>query len=308
MSNYQLAGPPTVQTYGMGRRLINEYPSDYVVVDLETTGLDPKNCEIIEIAAIRYSDNRKVDAFTTLVKPSQPISEEITALTGITNRMLGEHGMEPDKALKEFVAFVGKSTLLGYCVNFDVRFLFEALRKRFNIVFDNNYVDVHPIAKKLLKGQLQNYSQANVCRALGISAQGAHRAGNDCRMCNDAYQKLKQMMLPGYTAPSIPKQDLQVSDKAKLQLPFAKAHFYFEGCFSQITKFDLTNLVYELGAEVDELVTESTTYVIVGAEPTVTSEQLNQAVVLKAQGHKLYLLQEERFLEALLDRGFVTKA
>lgn len=64
------------------------FPTDYVVVDIETTGLSPQYDEIIEIAAIKYRAGVKVDQFTTLVKPECEIDEYITELTGITNEMV----------------------------------------------------------------------------------------------------------------------------------------------------------------------------------------------------------------------------
>ena len=65
--------------FGRGRQLHNAFPDDYVVLDIETTGLDEKRCEIIEIAALRASDNQVVDEFSTLVKPSHQCRQGLQA-------------------------------------------------------------------------------------------------------------------------------------------------------------------------------------------------------------------------------------
>ena len=72
---------------GKGKSVI-DFPSTYTVLDIETTGLDPRYCEIIEISAMKYSSGQNIGTFSTLVKPSEPIDEYITSLTGITNDML----------------------------------------------------------------------------------------------------------------------------------------------------------------------------------------------------------------------------
>ena len=70
-----------------GQSLI-ETPSTFVVFDIETTGLDSLSNEIIEIGALKVKDGKVVDTFDHLIKPSHPISDFITNLTGITNEMV----------------------------------------------------------------------------------------------------------------------------------------------------------------------------------------------------------------------------
>ena len=72
-----------------GKSLL-DLPSDYVVIDLETTGLSPEFDEIIEISAIRFTNDNRTDSFSSLVKPNHKIPEFITELTGITNDMVAQ--------------------------------------------------------------------------------------------------------------------------------------------------------------------------------------------------------------------------
>ncbi|RMG43552.1 MAG: hypothetical protein D6732_00005, partial [Methanobacteriota archaeon] len=59
--------------------------TDFVAVDIETTGLDYQKDSIIEVAAVRFHDGMIVDTFNSMVNPHRPIPEHITRITGITS-------------------------------------------------------------------------------------------------------------------------------------------------------------------------------------------------------------------------------
>lgn len=67
------------------------FPTDYVALDLETTGFYPNRCAITEIGAVRVRGGRIVDQFQQLINPLCPIPRQITALTGITDAMVADH-------------------------------------------------------------------------------------------------------------------------------------------------------------------------------------------------------------------------
>lgn len=66
---------------------VNFLPRDYTVVDIETNGLFSGKCEILEISAVKFTEGKKTDAYSTLIKPSRKIDRFITRLTGITDEM-----------------------------------------------------------------------------------------------------------------------------------------------------------------------------------------------------------------------------
>ncbi|SEL25708.1 DNA polymerase-3 subunit epsilon [Ruminococcus sp. YRD2003] len=163
-------------------------PSDYCVVDIETTGLAPEESEIIEIAAVKYRDFKKTEVFSTFVKPKKNISRFITELTGISDDMVaGAPGIE--EAISDFREFVGDDIILGYNVNFDINFLYDALLKCHGIYLCNDFVDVLRFTRKAL-AQLESRSQVRVAEYFGISTGGAHRAETDCDICNAIYLKM----------------------------------------------------------------------------------------------------------------------
>lgn len=163
-------------------------PSDYCVVDIETTGLSPEESEIIEISAVRYRDFKKAATFSTLIKPKKKIPRFITELTGISNDMV-ENAPAISEAISDFYSFVAEDTIMGYNVNFDINFLYDALLKCHGIVFDNDFVDVLRFARKALT-ELPSRSQTNVAAYYGIEIEGAHRAEKDCEICNAIYRRL----------------------------------------------------------------------------------------------------------------------
>lgn len=168
------------------------FPEDYCVVDIETTGLDPAESEIIEIAAVRYRGGKKSAVFSTLIKPEKHISSFITELTGIDDGMV-RNAPCISEAIMDFYDFAGKDMLMGYNVNFDINFLYDNLLRCHGIVFDNDFVDVLRFARKVLP-LLPDRRQTTVADHYGISVTGAHRAEKDCEICNACYICLRDEM------------------------------------------------------------------------------------------------------------------
>ena len=166
------------------------FPEDYCVVDIETTGLSPEECEIIEIAAVRYRGGRKNDVFNTLIKPKMSISPFITELTGIDDEMVRD-APDINEAILGFHEFAGSDMLMGYNVNFDINFLYDNLLRCHGIYLENDFVDVLRFARKVLP-LLPDRRQTTVAAHYGISVTGAHRAEKDCEICNACYLCLRE--------------------------------------------------------------------------------------------------------------------
>lgn len=165
------------------------FPEDYCVVDIETTGLSPETCEIIEIAAVRYRNGKKAAVFSTFVKPVSPIPAFITSMTGINDAAVKD---APDiaEAVLAFCDFVGNDMIMGYNVNFDINFLYDALLRCHGLYLKNDFVDVLRFSRKALP-LLPNRRQTTVAAHYGISVTGAHRAVKDCEICNACYLRLR---------------------------------------------------------------------------------------------------------------------
>ena len=88
-------------------------PPNFTVLDIETTGLNPKKNEILEIGAIRYRGGFEARHFHTYVRPSRPIPEYISDINGITWDIVS--GAPVFAQIKDrFFSFIGNDTLVGY--------------------------------------------------------------------------------------------------------------------------------------------------------------------------------------------------
>lgn len=149
--------------------------SDYICVDLETTGLNPKTDKIIEIGAVKVRGGCVVGTFQSLVNPRRPLEERITELTGIREADLADQPLL-DEVFPEFLAFAEDLPLLGHSVLFDYSFLKKAAVDR-KITFERQGVDTLRIARKYLP-ELESRGLGFLCKHYQISHK-AHRALGD---------------------------------------------------------------------------------------------------------------------------------
>ena len=121
----------------------------YVVFDLETTGLDPKDGNsIIEIGAVRVRNNQIIDRFDELIDPGMELSEEITRITSITNEMLKGNDNE-ENVVKRFVEWANGDILVAHNAKFDLSFMYMAYLKYSLGRFNFNVIDTLGLSKFL---------------------------------------------------------------------------------------------------------------------------------------------------------------
>jgi len=162
-----------------------------IILDFETSGLNPYHDDIIEIAMKVVDSDEK---FTTLLKPksNECISEQITCLTGITNKMLSRKGLDwhdAYKSMNEWLHSVrGPSGKIAIIAHNGETFDFIFLRRIFKELLE---IDVHPfpheniifidtllLARRILKGRT-SYRHGTLCSHYDIKTDGSHRAMND---------------------------------------------------------------------------------------------------------------------------------
>jgi DNA polymerase III epsilon subunit family exonuclease len=91
----------------------------YVVIDLETTGLDSANDQIIDIGAVKFNENETLETYSTLIKPDRPISQFITQLTSISNKDVMK-APKFDDIKDELKQFLSNLPIIGHNVKFDL--------------------------------------------------------------------------------------------------------------------------------------------------------------------------------------------
>ncbi len=152
------------------------FDGEFVCFDIETTGLYKKTCKIIEIAAAILRNGEICEKFQTYVNPECAIPEKISELTGITNGMVVD-SPKIDKALHDFLEFVGNRPLAAHNAEFDVGFITEAC-KGLGIEREFNYIDSLELSRKLLP-DTKNHKLDTVAKALKLPKFEHHRALDD---------------------------------------------------------------------------------------------------------------------------------
>ncbi len=179
-------------TRNKGKRL-NQYIGDYVVFDLETTGVRPDVDEIIEISAIRVRNHEAVDEYATLVNPGMHIPSSATAVNHITDDMV-QNEPKLEEVLGGFLEFVGDDILVGHNIHsFDLNFVIDAAMRIFKTEVRNDYIDTLFMARKCLPN-LPHHKLSDVADYFQISTAGAHRALNDCVMNQNCYEALGKIL------------------------------------------------------------------------------------------------------------------
>lgn len=178
-----------------------DFSGAFVAFDIETTGLSAVRDKIIEIGAVRYENGEETGRFSELINPEQPLSFEITSLTGITDEMLlGKPLIE--KVLPSFLEFAKDAVLVAHNAPFDVGFIKEKTRELSQkpgfeslagVAEGFTYVDTVPMARVLIK-DLGKATLDHVAKALKISLEHHHRAVDDSVCCGEIFWKLKERL------------------------------------------------------------------------------------------------------------------
>lgn len=173
-----------------------------LIFDVETTGLNPKNDEIIEFGLIlaNYENGKlkkvKEDGF--LIKQDFPIPKKITEITKITDDMLNKKGISKVDAYKRLKPFLEDiSLVVGYNLNFDIHFLLYFIKKFDpNFVYKNNkYLCLMTVYKDFNRFP---HRLENAIEKLGVDAINSHRAIDDAIATFHVFNKISDLM-PKYT-------------------------------------------------------------------------------------------------------------
>lgn len=289
-------------------------PNDYVVVDLETTGRNPKQESITEIAAIRYRNGEAVATYNQMVKPETPIRGFTIMLTGIGPAMV-EHAPTIDKVIGEFSAFLGSDILIGHNIAaFDAVFIEAAYEKHLGKPLENQCVDTMRLAKKLYPA-LPSHSLEFVSNRLGISYIEAHRGMADCKTTNACYQKMRSEILASGSVEQFCEKFKKRSAEDRMASivptnanmrqdhPLYGKNIVFTGAIS-LTRAEAMQLAVDVGAIPQKGVTTKTDYLVVGCQDIdrvgddgMSSKQ-EKALRFNAEGKaNIQIISENDFIE-----------
>ncbi len=164
----------------------------YVVFDLETTGLNENEHEIVEFGALRIVDGQIVDKFQCLVLIDNDIPPFISKLTGITDDMIDENGVTLKDALSQFISFIGSDLLIGHYIEFDMKFIRAALKRcRFAPITNKTFCTLELARKRL--PQCKSHKLKSLISHFNIESSGEHRSLADCESVFHLYEILRKM-------------------------------------------------------------------------------------------------------------------
>lgn len=297
---------------------IISFPDNYIMIDIETTGLSAQWDSIIEVAALKVRGGEIVDDYLSFVEYNDELPEYITELTGITNEML-IGAPSPEIVMKELYDFIDNDIIVGYNVNFDINFLYDYFGKYLNVQLKNNYIDCMRISRKLYPEE-KHHRLKDMVKILKINIEGEHRALDDCNTTKKVFDELHKEVFNKFESETIflhsfkkksHSNCIKVSEIIADCTEFDVTHpiygkcCVFTGTLERMTRKEAMQVVVNLGGEVSNSVTSKTNYLILGNNdycPTIKngkSRKQEKAEQLLLQGKDISILDENTFYDLI---------
>ena len=158
----------------------------YTALDIETTGLSPQFCGIVEIAALKILPDGRSETFQTLVDPRCVIPRVVTAIHGISDDMV-RGAPCAEEVVSGLVEFAAGTPLVLHNAPFDLGFLTPIVQRRGLAWRSPAVFDTLKLARRAFPG-LHSYSLENLSRFFDFDSGHHHRALADCEYCAKLFQ------------------------------------------------------------------------------------------------------------------------
>ena len=178
--------------YSAAKKAKKTNHAPYIVLDLETDGLDENKNKIIEIGMIKIKGDKR-ETFHTLIKRDVELPKDIVDLTGISEELLNEKGIPLEKALRAGIDFIEDSPIVGYNVAFDINFINRALVNLGQAKLKNKAIDLKQLVKKE-KRFLRNYQLQTVIKDYNMDQKVPHRALEDAEIIAELATKVNEFL------------------------------------------------------------------------------------------------------------------
>ena len=150
---------------------------EFVVFDIETTGLNSHTNKIIEIGAVKIKAGRIIDRYSQLINPGISIPYHITEITSITNEQVANQP-KIDEVIGKFVEFIGDAVLVAHNAPFDMGFIKRDIKEYLNIDLESSVIDTLQMARDLFP-DFKKYGLGDLNKSLGLALEKHHRAVDD---------------------------------------------------------------------------------------------------------------------------------
>lgn len=308
-------------------------PTEYVVIDTETTGLDYDCCDLIEVSALHFVNGVCVDRFSSLVQPpllyySRRVNEDtlelypayvddfISSLTGITNEMLAG-APKPEQVIPQLLNFIGDGVLIGHNVHFDINFIYDAAMNVCNQPLHNDFIDTLRIARKVFP-DLAHHRLPDVAAACSVITDEAHRSEADCETTAACYEWMRAKILSASTEDEfidsfqydygrIIDGITATTDKIDPTNPIYGKVVVFTGALSSMTRKEAFQLVVNLGGIPSDNLNAKTNYLVIGNAEFSQSvkngktNKMKKAEKMIQKGSELSVISEAAFFDIASD-------
>ena len=161
--------------------------SDYIAIDLETTGIRLSKDKIIEVGLLKVKDSHIIDTFSCVINPDMQVDDKILELTKISKNEL-ENAKRIHEVINHIVDFCEEYVLLGHNTIFDYSFV-KKEANRAGLEFEKRGIDTYKLCKKVLPEDVRK-NLTDACNYFGIERKNSHRAFSDAYYTHILFQKI----------------------------------------------------------------------------------------------------------------------
>ncbi len=213
---------------------------EFIVFDIETTGLNSAKERITEIGAVKMVNGEIKDIFSTFVDPEKPIPEKITELTGIDDSMVKDAPKEKE-AVERFLNYCGENAVVvAHNANFDTSFI-KAAAERHDLPYTLTHIDTLAISRRIFP-QLAKHKLDNIAKFLKLGDFNHHRACDDAMMLAKIFQVMLKKLKDDFgiqdiseISKALPKPDIKAY-KSYHQIILAKNQAGLKNLYKLISK------------------------------------------------------------------------
>ena len=288
-----------------GQDITLNYPTNFTVIDFETTGFSYTNDEIVEIGAIKVRNLKIIDEFSELCNPFMEIKN--SEVHGITNEDVRgcKHAKEN---IADLLKFIGDDTILIYNAVFDATFLNSYLNKN----LENKIIDVLRLSRQY--NDRDNHKLENIKKDLGIK-EISHRAVEDCKTTLQYYIyliKQKNMKRVEYFKFNSDLDTIRVQKQSRYADYILQSYkpdlsaidiynnlynkvVCFTGVLKSMSREDAYKKVIDMGGQVHPRVTMKVDMLVVGDYDSITQKEKKAIEYNEQKGLNILILNEMQF-------------